>query len=372
MRTPVVAGMLAVMAGAAWGQTAASTMGSAPAGRALFLEAMRWQGGGGPDSEIDLAKAEKLLRQAAAMGDLEAMDRLGDMYRDGEGGFSVDLAQARAWYEKEGAAGGAWGYYSLAEFYREGMGVAKDAQKAEGYGKKAFVLAKERAEAGELAAMDALAWCYLRAVGTAENPSEGERWLQKAAAAEYPPSLLGMAWLHDRSGVGEGVALLEKAAGKGVATAAEQLGEWYVTGFGATPDTEKGLKWLQRAAAMGRSRTMAELGRIYLNGTAVEKDPAKAVAWFEKGAAKGDVDSMRELAACYEDGVGVAQDYAQAAKWYRPAAERGDGQSAFELAKLYELGTGVKADAGEARKWYERAAAAGVSAAQEWLDATGK
>jgi TPR repeat protein len=369
MRNPLTVGVMVAVA-VSLGQATAS----APAGRALYLEGIVWQGGGGRNSPIDLPRAEKLLRQAAALGDAEAMDRLGDMYRDGEGGLSVDLAEARGWYEKEGAAGGAWGYYSLAEFYREGHGVEKDAEKAAELGKKAFALAKERAEAGDLAAMDALAWCYLRGVGTEENEAEGMKWLKKAAEAEYPPSLLGLAWMGSRvnNEPEQSLDLLMKAADKGIATAAEQAGVWYIEGVGMDPLPLEGLKWMNRAAAMGRSRTYGEIGRLYLRGQGVEKDLKKAVEFFEKGAAKGDAGAMRELAACYEDAAGVEQDYGVAAKWYRKAAEQGDGESMYELAKLYELGTGVPADAGEARKWYEKAAGAGVVAAREWVEAVGK
>ncbi len=347
-----------------------------PHAAALYAEAVRWQGGDGGDSPIDLPRADALLRQAAALGDTEAMDRLGDMSRDGEGGANVDWDQARAWYEKEAAAGGAWGMFSLAEFYRLGQGVEKNPDLAERWAQKAFAAATAGAARGELKSIDCLAWCYAQGVGTTPDVAQQTRLLTKAAAAGYPSAMVGLASTLNQQGNGETpevLRLMTEAANKGIASAAAEIGLWYLEGAQGLPDDpDKGLKWLARSADMGRTRSMQLLGTLYLRGQFLDKNEKQAVLWFTRGAEKQDPASMRDLAACYEDGVGVDQDYALAAKWYQRAADKNDPASMLELAKLYELGTGVNADAAQARKWYEQAAQHGSADAQAWVAAQAK
>jgi TPR repeat protein len=63
----------------------------------------------------DEARSNALMREAAMRGIPEAMYRLGDYYRYGEGGVQQDVAQAQAWYERAGNAGLADGYSAIGD-----------------------------------------------------------------------------------------------------------------------------------------------------------------------------------------------------------------------------------------------------------------
>ena len=88
--------------------------------QSLYQQGIKAQRGDG--RPVDLDAGRTLLEQAAAAGSTEAMDRLGDMSRDGDGGAIKDYAKAVEWYNKEietskakGArpGAGAWGLISL-------------------------------------------------------------------------------------------------------------------------------------------------------------------------------------------------------------------------------------------------------------------
>ena len=62
-----------------------------------------------------LSPLEQLIADAEA-GDTEAMCKLGEMYRDGDG-VEANLEEARSWYGKAGEAGHAYAYLWLADSY---------------------------------------------------------------------------------------------------------------------------------------------------------------------------------------------------------------------------------------------------------------
>ena len=53
---------------------------------------------------MDYAEARKWYEKAAAAGNANAMNNLGDLYFNGNG-VPEDYAEARKWYEKAAAAG---------------------------------------------------------------------------------------------------------------------------------------------------------------------------------------------------------------------------------------------------------------------------
>jgi uncharacterized protein len=74
----------------------------------------------------DYGTALRLFRQAAAQGYAPAMTELGGMYEKGEGA-PRDYAAAAKWYLEAWERGGEkWAAYKLAQFYANGLGVAKN------------------------------------------------------------------------------------------------------------------------------------------------------------------------------------------------------------------------------------------------------
>ncbi len=69
------------------------------------------------------------LEAQAGQGDVEAQNRLGELYAKGRG-VPQDHAQARAWYEKAAAQGHPLAQNNLAELYFAGLGVSQDYVRA--------------------------------------------------------------------------------------------------------------------------------------------------------------------------------------------------------------------------------------------------
>lgn len=69
------------------------------------------------------------LQAQATQGDIEAQNRLGELYAKGRG-VPQDYAQARAWYEKAAAQGHPMAQNNLAELYFAGLGGPSDYVRA--------------------------------------------------------------------------------------------------------------------------------------------------------------------------------------------------------------------------------------------------
>ncbi len=165
--------VVSVIAGAG-----AGAVGSA---EELFREGMRFQMGTGAD--FDLAKARRLLVQAADAGSAPAMDQLGRMYLSGGLGVLRDDAQAFSWFRKEADAGSGSGMLTVALLYQGGKGTPRDQDKARDFYERGKPIAEKQADAGDVTAMDTLAQSYELGVWQARNLDEAQKWLARAADA---------------------------------------------------------------------------------------------------------------------------------------------------------------------------------------------
>lgn len=94
----------------------------------------------------DYAEARKWFDKAFAQGSVEAVRRIGNMYRE-ERGVEQDYRQAAAWYAKAAAAGDAPAQYELGLLYKKGLGVQTNMVQA--YMWLSLAAARGEKEAGE-------------------------------------------------------------------------------------------------------------------------------------------------------------------------------------------------------------------------------
>ena len=103
------------------------------------------------------------------------------------------------------------------------------------------------------------------------------------------------------------------------------------------PWAGEGVALLEKAAGQGHAYAMDRLGIIHLESEEYER----AVEWFTKGAKAGLPNAMYQLGCSLDKGEGMAApDYPAAAGWYRRAAEAGHGTAASELSLMYAVGRG--------------------------------
>ena len=156
------------------------------------------------------------LRRAAEAGDAEAMLRLGNRYRTGEG-VQQDFTEAVRCYRNAADAGQKDAMLYLGIGYYYGYGVDKDVAEALGWYRKA-------ADAGNANAMVNLGVCYYKGEGVAEDPAEAERWFRKAAEAGNTDAIKWLQHLQNGKKLWENMLVLSD----GRHVAVDRNGEFYV------------------------------------------------------------------------------------------------------------------------------------------------
>lgn len=95
---------------------------------AMFELAMRYQSGRQVHQTVELGV--QWLKNAAFAGSTRAMDRLGDMYYNGDGGVTQNYGEALKYYHCAADRGSAQGMQGLGDYFKGGHVVPKDLTQA--------------------------------------------------------------------------------------------------------------------------------------------------------------------------------------------------------------------------------------------------
>ncbi|MBU3908452.1 MAG: sel1 repeat family protein [Gammaproteobacteria bacterium] len=219
----------------------------------------------GIGGQVDVARGEAALKQAAEDGWQPALDELerywfaeGERYFHGHGAVA-DAARARLCYRKAGELGHRRAAYMLAECLRHGLGGAAEPTQALTWYHSAATLFDAKL---------ALADLYYRGEGVVCNYREAFRWFEQAVAQHedaYALYSLGYCLLHGQ-GVRRDVRLalrhLRRAAVLGEVNAQYELGLAYYRGAGVVKNLRLAMKWLRMAANHGQDEARAFIERI--------------------------------------------------------------------------------------------------------------
>ena len=303
-------------------------------------------------SEIRRSNADDLLKQGIA-------------YEDGDG-VEQDFTHAAELYKQAADLGNAEAMRLLGELYYLGRGINQDYNKAKEWYKKA-------AERGNKEGMFGIGFLYEKGNGVEQNYSMAKAWYEKAAAHDHATAMLRIGYLYkDGDGVEQSYSKakewFEKAAEHGDEYVMFQIGFLYEKGNGVEQSYSKAKEWYEKAAAHDHETAMLRIGYLYENGNGVEQSYSKAKEWFEKAADHGYKYAMFHLGFLYENGNGVEQSYSKAKEWYERAAEHGEGSAMFHLGFLYKKGNGVEQSYSKAKEWFEKAADHGNGAARFWIE----
>ncbi|QQA44031.1 GYF domain-containing protein [Pelagovum pacificum] len=245
----------------------------------------------------------QVLQAAVDDGDIDAMNDLGLLYVEGEGGVEQDYARGIELMTAAAEGGNQYAQANLAFAYNTGKwGVAQDEAQARDY-------AGLSAEQGNLIAMRLYGGLLLYGEG-------GE--------ADIPT----------------GLQMLTTAAESGDALAMNALGVAYGTPDFGVQDAAAGTEWYRRGAEAGLAVSQSNYGFALLNGTGTEADPAEAYRWFLAAAEQGNIVAMRKTGELLANGTGVEADLVAARDWLSQAAAGGDEPAADMLEQLdaYEAG----------------------------------
>ena len=166
--------------------------------------------------------------------------------------------------------------------------------------------------------------------------------------------------------------LMDRAAGRGHATAQEWMGRRCLGEFGAEEkDFACARAYLAQSASQGRSRAQTLLAYLLMNGQGGPVDVSRATRLYKLAAEQGDADAQNNLGEIHEMGRGTTANLDEALTWYERAAERGLGSAQFNAGRLWAIGVGERKDPAKARALLVQAEANGVAQARqvlEWLD----
>ena len=282
----------------------------------------------------DYTTAFREYKDLAETGNLEAQQRLGNMYEVGLG-VTQDATIANTWYKKAVAqvdtgVTDPGAMTSLAWLYDMGKGVSKDQNKAIAWYKKAAITGFARAQLN-------LGLSYKNGEGIAKDDKQAIVWFRKAAEQGNAEAQLNLGWM-------------------------------YESARGTEKNEVEAEIWYLRAAQQGNLDAQKNLAGFYRDGRGIAQDDKQAAIWFRKAAEQGDSEGQYNLANMYKAGRGMAKDDEQAVYWYHQAAEQGNAQAQSSLGFAYASGFGVKKDIAQARVWLQKAAAQGDIVAQAGLN----
>ena len=331
--------------------------------------------------EQNYVAAMDCYMKAAELGDISALNEIGDFYYDGLG-VEKDYCKAFQWYEKAAKRGNLNGIYSLGLAYYLGEGVQKN-------GKAAFEWLKKATKRKHSYAMYYTAECYRQGFGTAKDTDKAYQLYEEAANGDCELAMLKLCsdyfnGTHYNKDYQQSAYWGEKALEKGeksvrfeVAYSSKELGnidrarELYtiladeednvaaMNNLGCLEtDTTLKADWFKKAADKGSRVAQLNIGRFYKNGTGVEKDYSIAMDYLIKSADQDYPEAMHEIAMMYKNKQGIdEEEYPEKMiEWLTKAAEKGFKPSMMELASLYKNGTIIDQDYQLALKYYMKVA----------------
>eukprot|EP01113_Clastostelium_recurvatum_P029831 TRINITY_DN3608_c0_g1_i1.p1 TRINITY_DN3608_c0_g1~~TRINITY_DN3608_c0_g1_i1.p1 ORF type:complete len:716 (-),score=161.54 TRINITY_DN3608_c0_g1_i1:8-1849(-) len=316
------------------------------------------------NSNADFARARALLEEAAAAGNDDAMQIIGEMYEFGEQGGVSNFGEALQWYLKAAAHGNPHAQFALGFMYSTGKGVPID----EGLAVLYFSFASN---GGSLEANLALGFRFMHGHGVPKDCARAALSYELVAAAAVEDlEASGFATHPDNTrlndeyevagahGTDEDIAQYFQYTGD--TNALVQAGTLHLHGgMGLDRDYDQALDYFRRAAEQGNPAAMSNLGFMYQNGYGVERDNATAVEYFRKAAEKGNLHAQTSLGVLYLQGWGVEQSYAEAYKLFKLAADKGYADAQMHLGQMFYYAWHVKKDYSKAFALFSVAASQG-------------
>lgn len=348
----------------------------------------------------DYEGAFRYVKEAAEMGDDDAMWELACMYASGQGTkedtvsfllwsvkaaqdnyyripglienyeyFNLSAEQAFAWLKKA-SVGSPYAVRQLGIKYENGIGTRSDLLKACDLYSQVAVLSYEDANTSlqqllenypEVCALDSSlndlaaglrSYYYHFSKSVAVNHLKSAADKSNKGYAEY---LLGVMCLHGEGMIADTIQAVEwmmKSAQKGFGYGQFMLGLAYSSGKGITQNLQKAVYWLSKPANQGNLFAQLELGRVYFEKV---KDYKKAFEWFEKAAKSGYGEEKFTIGFYYAE-ESPMKDYAKALYWTVKAMLNSDFEATCSLGWHYEQGYGVEKNLDRAFAYYKEAA----------------
>lgn len=233
-------------------------------------------------------KGKELLEKAANQDDDDALYDLGLIYLEGRYGYNNDAAKAYTYLKKSADLGNANAMDYLGDMYKYGLYVTQDKSQAFDWYQKA-------SDAGSVMGQADLGGAYLRGDIVSQNYQEAVKNLTLAAnKGNYSAKFdLGLCY-ENGYGVNKDIVIAmdmyTRASLGGVNVAMSRLGA-YMSSFynpGKTDYDWLSFELFRWAASGGESWGMFYLGRCLYEGVGHDKDKKTGIYWIRKAAEDND------------------------------------------------------------------------------------
>lgn len=240
---------------------------------------------------------EKDLRWAVQDTEMEFIIDFGcfdddmDIFRSGSD--DPDEYEAMKWYRKAAALGDSDAMTRLGLGYIFEYGASKDI-------KEGMKCLHKAVDCGNSNAMYSIGLLYLNGIGVEENREKTMEWLNSAAKAGSCNAMIMLGAMYFKGeqvpqNYVKALKYYRQAADAGDIQAMNNIGVMIMQGQGAPQDYKEAMKWLKKAADAGHGSAMGNLGWMYYNGQGVEFDPKKAREWYQKAIYAGCVEAEAQL-----------------------------------------------------------------------------
>ena len=332
--------------------------------------------------EKDLTESYETVHDLATSGDIVAMNKLGEMYRDGYK-VDADLIEAENWFVKaanlgnieammnrgamlidKGDTDGAISVYQTAA--EAGNQEAQirvmelSGQLDDSVFAKAVDRLKELAEEGNTRATFQYADALLKGIAVKQDRTSAHKWFLKGAKNDDLSSIFQVG-IDYRDGIGvqkdaiEAEKWLTIAAERGHVRAMVELANMFRKGITANVDMGKAVHWLSEAAHSGDANSMNQLGMIYRDGQGVEKNASTSNMWLSMYAIQSRLKCVYNLAEILRQWNKSDNDYRESTEWHQIASEKGLASSSYLLGLMYRDGFVIQPDSQKALALFERA-----------------
>ncbi|MEQ1860636.1 MAG: serine/threonine-protein kinase [Chthoniobacteraceae bacterium] len=314
----------------------------------------------------DETRALKLAEEAAAKGDPVAAN-LAAVILAGQRYSGPELTRAIGHLERAAGGGYALAMLNLADYLRNGRGVAKDETRAEDLSRRAMAKMQADAAEGQAEAHFWIGWARSQGRGVPLDLQAAVRDFEAGAKLGHPRSMVALA---DAYAGGIGVAeddaraidLYRRAAETGWLDALLQHAAQLASG-NLPRDARQAKSLLEQAITAGSSDALWKLGELLVEGDPLVRDEKRALALFRQSADAGDSEAWWRLGVSHEFARGTAKDAVEAMRCYARSAADGNRIGQLYVGRCHRYGIGTPPDAAKAREWIERSVAAGLFAA---------
>lgn len=299
------------------------------------------------------AAARQWFARAAAQDHARALASLGYMQAVGAGGVA-DPVGAEQSLRRAGERGEATAWANLAELIL----ADRPGEAAQG-----MALLERAAAAGAVNARYRLGRFLIEGELVPADPVRGRALLEQAAGSGNPFAEVYLAYLvletQDAAEAAHGFALAQRVAATDLPAGVNELGRYYMAGFGTARDPKRAAALFTRAGELGEASGWYNLALLHSTDQHGLPDPARARQAAIKAADLGHVGGAEMAGKMMFRAEGGPRDHPGALPYLRLAAAGGSADAQNLLAGMLFNGDGVPADAKTAMDWWEKAARQG-------------